>query len=282
VNNSKTYSKDVDQKRSPLQTIKLLLMLVKGHYAFAGFRGLAKLLRALPIRPHSLGGNVFSSTGKHRFECPCCGWTGARFLPHISTSYCIFGHVCPRCLAHPRHRSHRLIYENTLQFPRKSGSLLYISPEPSNLPFLKSCPQLKIETSNYQASPEDYYFGNTDHELNLMKIPLENDRFTYIVCHHVIEHVPNDRTAMLELFRILKPGGTLIMSVPLSNREDTIEYGKPNRLEENHYYRFGQDFAHRIPREFNVTPWRVQEEVDAQTMKKYGLKPDVIFLCTKP
>jgi predicted SAM-dependent methyltransferase len=35
------------------------------------------------------------------------------------------------------------------------------------------------------------------------------------LCSHVLEHVPNDRQAVRELFRILRPGGWGILMVPL-------------------------------------------------------------------
>ena len=94
----------------------------------------------------------------------------------------------------------------------------------------------------------------------------------------MIEHVPNDRTAMSGLLRILKKGGLLILSVPMGNIEKPIEYNSPNPLEENHFYRFGRDFIDRIPKLFNVTTWCVQEHIDASLMKKYGLEPDTIYL----
>jgi SAM-dependent methyltransferase len=39
-----------------------------------------------------------------------------------------------------------------------------------------------------------------------------------------LEHIPNDKKAMQELYRVLKKGGTLIAQVPLDeNRETTFE-----------------------------------------------------------
>ena len=37
-----------------------------------------------------------------------------------------------------------------------------------------------------------------------------------IICNHVLEHIPDDRKAMKELRRVLKPGGWGILQVPIS------------------------------------------------------------------
>jgi SAM-dependent methyltransferase len=38
--------------------------------------------------------------------------------------------------------------------------------------------------------------------------------FDHVVCFHVLEHV-DDRRALCEIFRILRPGGTLLVMVPI-------------------------------------------------------------------
>ena len=43
---------------------------------------------------------------------------------------------------------------------------------------------------------------------------LESDSFDLILCTEVLEHIPDPVAAMKELFRILKPGGRLILSTP--------------------------------------------------------------------
>ncbi len=48
------------------------------------------------------------------------------------------------------------------------------------------------------------------------EIPFEDDTFDLILCNHVLEHVPTDDVAMKELTRVLKPGGTAILQVPIS------------------------------------------------------------------
>lgn len=45
-------------------------------------------------------------------------------------------------------------------------------------------------------------------------MPFESDQFGTVVCTEVLEHVPFPATALKEIRRVLRPGGTLIGSVP--------------------------------------------------------------------
>lgn len=49
-----------------------------------------------------------------------------------------------------------------------------------------------------------------------LRLPFADHSFDRIICSEVLEHVPNYRHMLLEINRILKPGGTLAVSVPRS------------------------------------------------------------------
>lgn len=51
-------------------------------------------------------------------------------------------------------------------------------------------------------------------EANLLSLPFEDGFFDVILCNHVLEHIPDDVGAILELKRVLKPGGLLMLGVP--------------------------------------------------------------------
>ncbi len=51
-----------------------------------------------------------------------------------------------------------------------------------------------------------------------------NDRFDIILCSHVLEHVTDDKKAMAELFRVLKPDGFAVIMAPIIiNLQDDLE-----------------------------------------------------------
>jgi SAM-dependent methyltransferase len=47
-----------------------------------------------------------------------------------------------------------------------------------------------------------------------LSLPFADEEFDRVVAAEVLEHIPDDTTAMSELVRVLRPGGTLAVSVP--------------------------------------------------------------------
>lgn len=45
-------------------------------------------------------------------------------------------------------------------------------------------------------------------------LPFDNDSFDVVIASEVLEHVGDDRAAVAELARVLRPGGTIAVSVP--------------------------------------------------------------------
>ncbi|MEP0201155.1 MAG: class I SAM-dependent methyltransferase [Halioglobus sp.] len=60
---------------------------------------------------------------------------------------------------------------------------------------------------------------DTSRELSLMSadalsLPFASDTFDKIICSEVLEHIPDYHSVLVEIQRILKPGGLLCVSVP--------------------------------------------------------------------
>lgn len=47
-----------------------------------------------------------------------------------------------------------------------------------------------------------------------LAMPFADDEFDRIVASEVLEHIPDDETAIAELVRVLRPGGTIAVTVP--------------------------------------------------------------------
>ena len=52
----------------------------------------------------------------------------------------------------------------------------------------------------------------------------KDEYFDLIICNHVLEHIEDDKSALDELYRILKYNGISILQVPINvERENTFE-----------------------------------------------------------
>jgi glycosyltransferase involved in cell wall biosynthesis/ubiquinone/menaquinone biosynthesis C-methylase UbiE len=49
---------------------------------------------------------------------------------------------------------------------------------------------------------------------NIFDLPIANKSFEKVLCSEVLEHLGDDRRGLCEIFRVLKPGGILALSVP--------------------------------------------------------------------
>ena len=252
--------------------LRRVIAFYRGNFQNYGFRGVARVTAALFLH---LFRPLVIRIGPRIRHCPCCGWRGSHFMPFLATGYIVFETQCPSCTSAPRHRAHRLFYENRLHFSQREGKLLYFAPE-HNLVYFKANLKLEVKTSNY---PD----GEADYHIDMLDIPFADGQWDYIVCHRVVEHVSDDRRGMMELCRVLKPGGFAVISVPLdSDVEKTIEYGKPNPLENEHYYYYGKDFITRIPDCFEVDAYRFSDTFTAAEHTELALIDDYIFVCRKP
>ena len=64
--------------------------------------------------------------------------------------------------------------------------------------------------------PGGFYRQKHDFECFLDAIPKPDDTYDAVVNTQVLEHVPDPLAVLKELYRILKPGGVLLLSLPLN------------------------------------------------------------------
>lgn len=69
----------------------------------------------------------------------------------------------------------------------------------------------------------DKYYKKADAMWDIFSIPLNDDSVAQVMCYEVFEHLPMHRVheALSECYRVLKPGGTLVLTVP-----DIVSYCK--------------------------------------------------------
>ena len=71
---------------------------------------------------------------------------------------------------------------------------------------------------NYESTdmPGGFYKKKHDFECELHDIPKPNDHYDVVVLTQVLEHVPDPQATLSEIYRVLKPNGKLLISVPLN------------------------------------------------------------------
>lgn len=74
------------------------------------------------------------------------------------------------------------------------------------------------------------------------KLPFPDDLFDYVTSFETVEHIPEYEVFLSELQRVLKPGGTLVISTP--NREFTNPFGS---------------IASRPPSRHHIHEWQISE-----------------------
>jgi ubiquinone/menaquinone biosynthesis C-methylase UbiE len=125
------------------------------------------------------------------------------------------------------------------------------------------------------------------------KIQYPDSHFDIVICNHVLEHVPDDRRALSELFRVLKPGGLAILQTPYSSvltnsfsdpAIDTNELRYVCYGQEDHVRIYGRDFFARIEEAGFQMRLRTHEECLSDLDASYfGVNPmEDLILAAKP
>ena len=60
-------------------------------------------------------------------------------------------------------------------------------------------------------------------QADIEHLPIRDTHFDTVICLEVLEYVPHPGAALSELRRVLKPGGTLIVSTPFLHRADALQ-----------------------------------------------------------
>lgn len=135
---------------------------------------------------------------------------------------------------------------------------LYLQQEASRLPpqgkFIEFAPigaltaKLRRTLPAWEYRTADLFMANVNDRVDLcdMRNVYGDSSVDFFLCSHVLEHVLDDRQAMHELFRILKPGGRGILMVPISLDLTASREGTPTMSESERWRHFGQNDHLRI------------------------------------
>lgn len=219
-----------------------------------------------------------------RYQCPICGWhfrlmLTAGTVPRANAQ-------CPRCKSLERHRLIWLYLQQRSDLFTRPQRLLHIAPERVFTTIFEK--QANIETISV-----DIKSPLAAVHADLTNLPLPGSSVDAILCIHVLEHILDDRKAMAELFRVLKPGGWAILQTPLdvdqaATYEDAAITGPQERLrhfgQSDHVRIYGRDYKDRLQTAgFSVRLDPLARTLSPEQQKRYRIfEWEDIWTCSKP
>jgi len=183
----------------------------------------------------------------NQVECPVCGGRFRKLLPY-GYNKVRENALCPRCLSLERHRLLWLYLKNRTDFFSGRLKVLHIAPEQCFHKRFRSMKNLNYITADLESPLADV-------KLDVQNMPFGDNEFDVVICNHVLEHVPNDRKAIGEIYRVLKRDGFAILQVPTdytmekthedASITDPFEREKHFR-QKDHYRLYGRDYLNRL------------------------------------
>ena len=193
--------------------------------------------------------------------------------------------LAPGTLSLERHRLLWLYLKNETKFFSEKLKVLHFAPEQAFHQRFKKLKNLDYTTTDLNSPIADV-------KADICNLPFEDNSFDFIICNHVLEHIPNDTKAMQEVYRVLTPNGTTIFQVPLENKrlttfEDDTITDKKQRAEifgqYDHVRIYGMDFFEKLASVgFKVDAVDYTNNFSEKEIDKYRLaKGELIPVCRK-
>lgn len=193
--------------------------------------------------------------------------------------------LAPGTLSLERHRLLWLYLKNSSDLFKDSKKVLHVAPEQCFYKIFRNQPNLEYTTT-------DLFSPLADVKADICDLPFKDNSYDIIFCNHVLEHIDDDKKAMSELFRVLKPGGWGIFQVPQNvEKPETYEDFSITSPEErqkhfgqyDHVRVYGLDYFKRLETVgFDVKQFKVLDHFSSEEIKKYALmKSEILPICYK-
>jgi len=185
--------------------------------------------------------------------------------------------LSPSTLSLERHRLMWLYLKEETDFFTKDNqqNVLHIAPEQCFYKRFRKQKNLDYLTSDLDSPLADV-------QADICNLPFEDNEFDVIFCNHVLEHIPDDKKAMAELYRVMKPGGWGIFQVPQDiNRIETFEDDSITNKEErtrifgqyDHVRVYGLDYFDRLREAgFTVKEIDYTKKIALDLLERYALQ----------
>lgn len=193
--------------------------------------------------------------------------------------------LSPSTLSLERHRLLWLYLKNKTDFFSRPHKMLHFAPEQAFYKQFRKMKSLDYTTTDLNSPLADV-------KADICDLPFEDDSYDVIFCNHVLEHIPDDKKAMQELFRVLKPGGMAIIQIPQDlSREKTFEDDSITDPKErakifgqyDHVRIYGRDYFDKLRAVgFTVKEENYTAQMSISQIERFRLaKNEIIPVCFK-
>jgi SAM-dependent methyltransferase len=266
------------------------------------------VLRQLVRRVRKLGWTLRWKLLNHfsrRHQCYICSHRFGSFYPFqrglasvsafvkqmqlVGSDVVNFG--CPYCHSNDRERHLFLYFDRLKLWDRLRGtSILHFAPERNFSRKIKACEPSRYVKADF--FPENLYAQNPEIErVDVTNIHYGAETFEWLICNHVLEHVPDPTKALAEIHRVLKPGGLAVLQTPFSSRlANTLEDPGINtdalRIavygQDDHLRLFGRDFVGRLEAaSFTLQLCAHDTVATHEEAKRFGMNPQEDLILVK-
>lgn len=215
---------------------------------------------------------------------PIDGKSYRRFLPY-GYAKVRENVLAPGTLSLERHRLFWLYLKNETAFFSAPLRVLHFAPEQAFVKKFKKQKNLTYTTTDLNSPIADV-------KADICDLPFKDHSFDFIICNHVLEHIPNDTKAMQELYRVLAPKGTAIVQVPYdAKREITFEDNTITDQSErtrifgqyDHLRVYGMDYFKKLSSiGFEVNALDYTSGMSSDDIERYRLcKGELLPVCKK-
>jgi len=210
-------------------------------------------------------------------NCPICDRNFSSWLRQQENG------TCPSCDSKTRHRLLSLFLKKHSRIFDQPCRILHFAPD--------QCLRAKFQNRhNLEYTTADLSAPGVDVHTDLTNLIFDDNSFDAIFCSHVLEHIPNDRAAMSQMYRVLSPNGIAYIQVPYNRYEKSDE--DPNVTDPverekrfgqfDHLRVYGVDLKERLESVgFQVKEEYYARQLDKSDRQRYGVWDDIIFCCTK-
>ena len=260
-----------------------------------GLKKFVKYNKETPVEENISEQTTEIENKKLKCKCIICDGEFENYIPAGSTEELFQKHhivgggvrkncLCPKCGKMDRERFLYYVIKNKTKISELNGRILHFAPEETIVNYIG-------ENKNIDYYTCDIELGRAMHIVDITDIQFKDETFDYLICNHVMEHIPDEAKAVSEIKRVLKKKGKWIFSFPIcldmTTQEDKNIKTPEERLkyygQEDHVRLYGKDYLKRYEKYgLKIEVCTPKKYFNEEEIEKYGFIPDdIIMIATK-